>query len=151
MKTMFGSSLLPFVCTRALVLFMLFVFVCVHSGTQHVSTLWLTWRVSCKRKELLTLREHLGSPPVFGGVRIAHLICLLCSVASLFVFVMCLVCPMLPVSLVCLFLIALRFSLTFIYFGRIFVWPFGHLLKQYILFSMFKDMLHQNSSNFTFQ
>jgi hypothetical protein len=24
-------------------------------------------------KALLTLREHLGSPPVFGGVRVTHL------------------------------------------------------------------------------
>jgi hypothetical protein len=35
-------------------------------------------------------------------------------IVILFVFVMCLVCPMLPVSLDCPFLITLRFSLTFI-------------------------------------
>ena len=27
--------------------------------------IWVTWRVSYKRQELLTLREHLSSPPVF--------------------------------------------------------------------------------------
>ena len=31
-------------------------------------------RVSYKKQELITLREHLGSPPVFfGGVHVAHL------------------------------------------------------------------------------
>jgi hypothetical protein len=40
----------------------------------HVSAMWGTWRVSCKRQELLTLPEHLNSLPVFGGVRVAHLL-----------------------------------------------------------------------------
>jgi hypothetical protein len=31
-----------------------------------------------KRQELLTLREHLGSSPVFGGVRVVHLSIFLC-------------------------------------------------------------------------
>ena len=83
MKTMFGSSLLPSVCTRAHVLFMLFVLACVHSGIQHVSTLWLTWRVSCKRKELLTLREHLGSPPVLVG-SVLRILFAFCVVLHLF-------------------------------------------------------------------
>jgi hypothetical protein len=30
------------------------------------------WRVSYKRQELLTLREHMGSSPVVGVVRVAH-------------------------------------------------------------------------------
>jgi hypothetical protein len=29
--------------------------------------------LSDKKQELLTLREHLSSLPVFGGVRVAHL------------------------------------------------------------------------------
>jgi len=29
--------------------------------------------VSYKRQELLTIREHLGLPPVFGGIRVGHL------------------------------------------------------------------------------
>ena len=31
----------------------------------------VTWRVSYKRQELLTSHEHMGSPSVFGGVRVA--------------------------------------------------------------------------------
>ena len=40
--------------------------------------IWVTRRVSYKKQELLTLREHLSSPPVFGGVRVAHLCSFLC-------------------------------------------------------------------------
>jgi len=35
-KTMFGSSIPPVVCMRVHVLITLFVFVCVHSGVQHM-------------------------------------------------------------------------------------------------------------------
>jgi hypothetical protein len=57
----------------------------------------------------ITIREHLGSSPVFGGVRVLHLFRILCSVVCL-----CFVCPravpsmstMLPVSLDCSFLIS---------------------------------------------
>ena len=49
---------------------------------------------SYMRQELLTLCEHLGSPPVFGEVY--FLCCVVCVfVFVLFVFVRCLVCPML--------------------------------------------------------
>jgi hypothetical protein len=44
-----------------------------------------------------------GFTPVFGGVHVAHLFNFLCCV--LFVFVLCLVYPLLPVSLDCPFLI----------------------------------------------
>ena len=67
-----------------------------------------TW-VSFKRRELLTLRELIVSAPVFGGIRVALLLSFLCCVMFfyvLFVFVLCLVCQMLPMSLDCLFLIA---------------------------------------------
>ena len=42
--------------------------------------LWVTRRVSYKKQEQLTRREHLSSPTVFffGGVRIAHLFSFLC-------------------------------------------------------------------------
>ena len=60
--------------------------------------------MSYKRQELLALRWCLGSHPVFGGVRVAHLFSFLCCV--LFVCVLCLACPMLPVSFECPFLIA---------------------------------------------
>jgi hypothetical protein len=70
-------------------------------------------RVSYKKQEL---REHLGSPQVLGGVRVAHLYSfgvVLCWVFFVFyvVFILCLVCPMLPVSLLDW---TFRFSLTFI-------------------------------------
>jgi hypothetical protein len=35
--------------------------------------LWVTQMVLYEKQELLTLREQLCSPPVFGGVRCAHL------------------------------------------------------------------------------
>jgi hypothetical protein len=41
----------------------LFVFV-AYSVVQHVLTIWVTWRVPYMKQELLTLREHLSSPPV---------------------------------------------------------------------------------------
>jgi len=84
-KTMFGSSLPPVVCRKSHVIFILFVLVNV----------W--W---CPTP----IREHLDSPPDVGGVRVAHLYSFLCFV--LFVFILCLVYPMLPVSLDCPFLIA---------------------------------------------
>jgi len=61
--------------------------------------------VSYTKQEQLILLNHLGWLPIFGGVHVAHLFSFLCCV--LFVFVLCLVCPMLPVSLDCQFLIAL--------------------------------------------
>jgi hypothetical protein len=36
--------------------------------------------MSYKKKELFTLHEHMGSPPVFGGVRVAHYFSFLCCV-----------------------------------------------------------------------
>jgi hypothetical protein len=35
--------------------------------------IWLTRLVSYKKQELLTINKNLGSPPVFDGVRVAHL------------------------------------------------------------------------------
>ena len=54
--------------------------------------------------------------PSFGEVRVAHHFSIMCCVFCLFVFVLCLVYPMLPVSLDCQLLVwlAIRFSLTFI-------------------------------------
>ena len=41
---------------------MLVLFVYIQCGVQHVLTLRVAWRVSYKRQELLTFREHLVSP-----------------------------------------------------------------------------------------
>jgi hypothetical protein len=60
-------------------------------------TIWVTCPVSSEKQELLTFREHLGSP--WFLVRSMLLIFLVFCVALCFFFVLCLVCPMLPVSL----------------------------------------------------
>ena len=59
-------------------------------GVQHILTIWERWRVSYKRSELIALREHMGSPLVFGGVRVARCFSFLC-------YVLCFVC-LRPVS-----------------------------------------------------
>jgi hypothetical protein len=54
--------------------------------------------MSCKKHELLTLREHLDSHPVFGGVCVAQPFTFRCYVVFLFVcfvfvlFLFCIVC-----------------------------------------------------------
>ena len=76
-----------------------------HNGVKHVLTIRITWRVFYQRQEQLTLREYLGSSPVFDRVRGAHLFCFLCCVCLL-VFVLYIVWPMLPGSLDCTLFIA---------------------------------------------
>ena len=63
---MFGSSLPPVVCRRVHV-----TCVCLRiSGVKHVLNIWVTRRMSNKRQDLFTLREHMGSSPDFGGVHV---------------------------------------------------------------------------------
>ena len=64
-----------------------------------------TAKKGCKRQELLALYRRLCSAPVFGRVLVAHCLVYCVVFFVLFVFVLCLVCTMLPVSLDCLFLI----------------------------------------------
>ena len=40
--------------------------------------IWVTRRVSYKKQELPTFREHLNSAQIIDGVRVAHLISFLC-------------------------------------------------------------------------
>ena len=54
-------------------------------------------RESYQRQELLILREYLGSPPFFGGVRVADLFSFCVVLFVLFFIFLCLVCPVLPV------------------------------------------------------
>ena len=57
--------------------------------------IWATRRVSYKKKEHLTLIEHLSSPPVFGRVRVAHLSsALCCPIMCLYVLSSVLWCPL---------------------------------------------------------
>ena len=67
--------------------------------------IWVARYVSDKKQGLLTLREHMGSPHGFCCVGVAHLFVMLRCIFLLFVFMMCLVCTMLPVSLDCPFFI----------------------------------------------
>ena len=62
--------------------------------------------VRIKGQELLTLSEHQGLSPGFGVVRDTHVFIFCAEFFALFVFVLCLVYPMLPVSMNCPFLIA---------------------------------------------
>ena len=120
-KEMFGSSLPSVVCRRAHALFMLFVFVFVYSGAQYVSTIWVSWQVSYKRQELLTIREHLHSSPVLGGSVFLTFFCVL------FVFVLCVMCKILPIFMDCPYLIA---SSVFsnVYSKYLHVWKYRYLL-----------------------
>jgi hypothetical protein len=67
--------------------------------------IWVIWRVSDKRKELLPFISTCVHPRLLVGSVL--LIVLVFCVFPLFVFVLCLVYPMLPVSLDCPFLIVL--------------------------------------------
>ena len=100
---MFGSSWPPTIVSWwADFIFIVFVY----SGVQHVWTWWVTWRVSCKRQKLLNLCEHLGSPPYLVGSVLLIFLVFCVVVFFLVVFIMCLVYPMLSLSLYCPFLIA---------------------------------------------
>jgi len=82
-------------------------------GNVDASTLWVTWRLSYKRQELLTLREHLGSNPSFWWVPC-------CSSFRVFYVAFCLFssCALCERCSHCLWLVhfalLLRFSRTFI-------------------------------------
>ena len=66
---------------------------------------------SMPKQELVILREYMGTPWLFGCVHVTHLVLFsaLCFFMFLFVTVLCLVCPILPVCLDCSFLVPLRF------------------------------------------
>jgi hypothetical protein len=63
-----------------------------HCNVQHLLSIWVIWRVSYKRQELLTLRAHPSSHRFLVGNRVAHLLSFLCCV-------ICFVC-LRPVSCV---------------------------------------------------
>ena len=57
--------------------------------------IWVTRRVSYEKKELLTFRKHLSSPPVFWWARVAHLYGFLCcAIMCLYVMSSLLWCPL---------------------------------------------------------
>jgi len=78
----------------------------------------LNWRSngerSYKKQDCLPFREHLHSPPVFGGVLVVDLFTILCCV---FVFYLSSYCVLCAQCCQCLWIVhswlSLRFSLTF--------------------------------------
>ena len=70
-KTMFGFYLPPVVCRRAHVLSTLFVFAGVKWYLTRIDRL-RGMALSCGRRELLSLRWCLGSPPDIGAVHVAQ-------------------------------------------------------------------------------
>ena len=110
---LFGLSLPPVVCSRVHVLFTSFVFV------------WFVFTSSCLQQGpcliyvicVCLVRLYLQLFAVGSMSYLRHL-CLLAHSGVyfvLFVFVLCLVYPMLSVPLYCLFLLSLRCSLPFVY------------------------------------
>ena len=75
--------------------------------------IWILPQAICKKQELLTHRDHLSSSPVFGGVRVAHLLSF--CVVFCFVFFVCSVCllPVVCVSGLSILDWSLRVYLTF--------------------------------------
>ena len=59
-------------------------------------TMWITWRVSWTKQEILNLHEHHGPRPLFRLVLVAHLFIFLCCVFFCLSF-FCVLCWMLPV------------------------------------------------------
>jgi hypothetical protein len=47
------------------------------NSVKYVLTIWVALRGSYKRQSLLTFREHLCSHWFYGGIRVAHLFCVL--------------------------------------------------------------------------
>jgi len=70
------------------------------------ATTWVHHQFLSVRVELLILRHYLGAPPVFDSVRVAHLFVFCDVFLFLVLFVSCLMCLMLPVSLDCPVLIS---------------------------------------------
>jgi hypothetical protein len=128
----------PLVCRRAHVLFMISVFVAYRGVPHYVISYVFTFSVPCCdvrikrcsvrlcpqffymrahgifRQELFTLREHLGSFPVFCGVRVTFKFSVLCFLC----FVLTILCVLYTQCCQCLWIVhsrlAIRFSLAFI-------------------------------------
>ena len=110
-KTMFGSSLPPVVCRRNHVLLTL----CVHSGVQHILTIWVTWWFLVRDGDYLPIagawvhtqflvRSVLLIFFVFCVVFLllfVFILCLMCPVSTVSLDCPCLMCPVLTVSLDC--------------------------------------------------
>jgi hypothetical protein len=128
-------SLLTFVNAYFFICFLFY-----HSGLSMSVFHSLTdLRVSYKKQELFTLRQHMMLLPGFWWVPCCSIFLVFCFFA-LFAFFLCLVCPMLPVSLDCPFLIApLVFSHVYLYWLSIYVCIQG-LIKLHKLVLIVNDL-----------
>ena len=81
---MFVGWLMPYLC-----------YLCsLHSAFQHILIIWVTWRVSYKRQELLSFASTWVHKRLFGGVRFTNLFSFLyCSFMYLYVVSSVLRCP----------------------------------------------------------
>ena len=70
--------------------------------------------MSYQKQKLLTICDQRGSSPIFLGVRVSHFFCFELCFCALLVLLLCFVCPMLPVSFHCPFLIAPFFSIVYL-------------------------------------
>ena len=70
--------------------------------------------MSYQKQKLLTICDQRGSSPIFLGIRVSHFVCFELCFCALLVFLLCFVCPMLPVSFHCPFLIATFFSIVYL-------------------------------------
>ena len=83
-----------------------YIIFCILKNTfTGIEVLLVTRRVSYRKQEIFTLPQYLGSPLVFGGVRVAHSFSFLCC------FLLCCIrlrvlCLMMSVFLDCPFFIA---------------------------------------------
>jgi hypothetical protein len=78
---MFGSFV------GVLISYLCYLCLLANGSVKHIMSLWVTWQVSYKRQELLTLREHLGSSPVFSEVSVFILLVLCVALCCVFCFV----------------------------------------------------------------
>jgi hypothetical protein len=109
-------------------------------------SIWCIYWCFIRRPELLTLDEHMGSPPAFVGS--ALLICLVFGIVNFdfFVFARCLVCSMLLVLLDCILSWPLWFALQFISIPIFTILLGGHL----ILSKLYQHTVISNSTMWTF-
>ena len=75
----------------------LFLYLSTYGSVQHYLPMCVTWRLSDKTQEPLTLREHLGYTEVFWWVLCCSSFGFLCCGFSSF----CVLCILLPISLDC--------------------------------------------------
>jgi hypothetical protein len=128
-----------------------------YSEIKHVLYIWVTWRVSYKRQELLTLRELLCSPSVFWWGPVAHLLSFLYCIVlcfNLLLFYLSLSCVF--YTLFCQYLWIVHFWLPFGFLWRLFKVcgiPFGiHQTRTHcILILIVLCYRHLSKSYFTKQ